>query len=200
MPMPASIPASGNQAPTRRSNRPVTQFACRLAEDFFLGKVSATRKTVFNTTVECEESKNDTTLSVMLYGHKILTVSMSLPDEDIIHVGISIGPEFSMDGYPTRTLIERMNGLLDAMGIHGVIPEGVRIFKNQEKGFFCFGKGEQWIPVGQHYARNIILAPDANELIIQSSDLDINWSIIKKKKTKDGGYVYEKQDRLASNI
>lgn len=189
----------GGQAPVRRSNRPVTQFACQHTENFLLGKAVSTRQTVRNTTVECEKTKNHAALSVKLYGHEILGISMSLPDEEIKHIAISVGTGFTMEGYPTRTSLERLNGLLDAMGIHGVIPEGVRIFKNQEQGIFCFGKGDNWIPVGQHHARNIILSSDPDEFIVESSDIGLDWSIMKKRKTQDGKFYYEKQDRLAGS-
>lgn len=198
MPSPDTTISSG--APTRRSNRPVTQFAVRNTEEFLLGKSEPSRKWLQNTTVEVvQEDKRSMTLFVRLYHENILTMTMSLPEQELIHVCVSVGTTFSMNGYPTKTTLERLNGLLDCMGFHGVIPEKVRAFKDPEgTGLFFFGKGDQRVPIGQYHARNIILTPDPDELIIQSSDIDQDWAIM-KKKVIGSSIVYEKQKRLSSN-
>lgn len=187
-------------APTRRSNRPVTQFAVRRTEEFLLGKAEVGRHWLQNTTVDVvQEDKRSMTLFVRLYHETILTLTMSLPEQELIHVCVSVGTTFSMNGYPTKTTLERLNGLLDCMGFHGVIPEKVRAFKDPEgTGLFFFGKGDLRVPIGQYHARNIILTPDPDELIIQSSDIDHDWAILKKKFIGDA-IVYEKQKRLKSN-
>lgn len=163
-------------APVRRSNRPLTQFACRLTEDFLLGKLEPKKYIVNNTRVDCTENKTSTTLTVRLFNAQILTVSLSLPKEEPLHVSIGIGDVFTNTGHPTRTSIERLNGLLDSLGIHGIIPEGVRVFKDSRNDMFYLGKGENKIPVGEHYARNVTLRPDPHEFIVEASDLAVNQS------------------------
>ena len=187
-------------APTRRSNRPVTQFAVSRTEEFLLGKAEVGRKWLHNTTVDVvQEDKRSMTMFVRLYQETILTLTMSLPEQELIHVCISVGTTFSLNGCPTKTTLERLNGLLDCMGFHGVIPEKVRAFKDPDgSGLFFFGKNEQRMPIGQFHARNIILTPDPEDLIIQSSDIDHDWSIM-KKKVVGSSVVYEKRNRLVTN-
>lgn len=198
MPGPSATLDQG--APIRRSNRPVTQFAVRATQEFLLGKAEVGRQTVHNTTVDIvQEDKHSITLFVRLFSETILTLTMSLPDEQVVHICLSVGTAFTMGGCPTKTTIERLNGLLDCMGTHGVIPEKVRIFKDPGgSGSFFFGKNDYMIPVGEHYARNITLVSDPDELLIQSSDASHDWPIM-KKKVVGSSVVYEKRNRLVSN-
>jgi hypothetical protein len=179
--MTISFPLSEYDAPTRRSNKPVTAFACRILESFLLGKAEPGDHSLGNTSVCISETKSSTTANVKLFDDCILSVTLSLPDEEPIDVMISVGSFFTVDGYPTRTTAERLNGLLDLLGIHGIIPEKVRIFKAQENKSFVLGKGDQQIPIGKEYARNIRLKSDPDELIIESSDLGLECKQIKKK-------------------
>jgi hypothetical protein len=158
-------------APTRRSNRPLTQFACRLTEDFLLGKLEPKKYIIHNTTVDCTETKSSTTLAVKLFSTQILTVSLALPTEEPLHVSINVGDKFTNAGHPTKTSIERLNGLLDSLGIHGIIPEGVRIFKDFTHDMFYLGKGDDKIAVGEKYAHNVSLKPDSFNFIVEASDL-----------------------------
>jgi hypothetical protein len=186
-------------APVRRSNRPLTQFAVREVEDFLLGKSEAHRTSIHNTTIDVvQEDKRSKSLFVRLHGETILALSISLPDEEVIHTQISLGTTFTADGCPTKTTVERLNGLLDCLGTHGVIPEKVRIFRDPSGGgSFFFGKGEKKTPVGQRHARNIVLKSDPDELLIESSDVNQDWEIMKKKMV-GGTVTYEKNKRLAS--
>jgi hypothetical protein len=159
-----------DSAPVRRSNRPVTQFACRLTEDFVLGKLDPKKYILRNTTVDCVEGDFSTTLTVKLFTTEILTLSLSLPKEEPIFLSVSVGDRFTDAGHPTRTCIERLNGLLDSIGIHGIIPEGVRVFKDRDNDTFYLGQGDNRIAVGMNHARNIILKPDPNEFIVLKSD------------------------------
>ena len=161
-------------APTKRSNRPVTQFVCDHLEKFLLGKEKPGTYFLHNTYAKCIEDKHSTTFTASLRESDILTVTLSLPDEQPVLVNVSVSDYFAFDGRPTKTVVERLNGLLDTLGIHGAIPEGVRIFKDRDEGIFYLGKGENKIAVGRKYARNIRLSPDPEEFSIQSSDLGMN--------------------------
>lgn len=195
-----SLDTPSDTAPLRRSNRPVTEFAVRHTEQFLLGKAEVGRKFLHNTTVDIiQEDKRSMTLFVRLYNEKILTLTMSLPNQEIIYIGVSVGTTFSMNGYPTKTTMERLNGLLDVLGIHGVIPEKVRVFKDPEgSGSFFFGRNDQKIQIGEHHARNIILSTNPDQLIIQSTDANHDWMIMKKKVVGDS-VVYKKQKRLIAD-
>jgi len=161
-------------APVKRSNRPLTQFACQLTGDFLLGKADPKKYIIHNTTVDIVETKTSTTLTVYLFNTQILTVSLSLPKEDPVHLSICVGDKFTDDGFPTRTTIERLNGLLDCLGIHGIIPEGVRIFKDSTENCFYLGKGDNRIAVGKKYAKNVTLTPNQDEFIVETSDMELD--------------------------
>lgn len=161
-------------APTKRSNRPVTQFACDHLEKFLLGKEEPGTYFLHNTYVKCTEERNSTTFTASLRESEILTVSLSLPEEEPVLVNVSVSDYFTFDGKPTKTVVERLNGLLDTLGIHGIIPEGVRIFKDRDEDMFYLGKGDDKIAVGRKYARNVRLNPDPEEFSIQSSDLGVH--------------------------
>ena len=51
------------------------------------------------------------------------------------------GDFYDSKGRPSRTTRERLNGLLDALGQNGFIPEGVRVFI-REDGSCNIGKGD----------------------------------------------------------
>jgi hypothetical protein len=141
-----------------------------------LGKEEPGTYFLHNTYVKCTHERNSCTLIVSLRESEILTVSLSLPDEKPVLVNVSISDYLTFDGRPTKTVIERLNGLLDMLGIHGIIPEGVRIFKDRENHVFCLGKGDNKINVGRKYAKNIMLSPDPRDFVVQSSDLGIKLS------------------------
>lgn len=162
------------EAPTRRSNRPVTEFACNLTNRFLMGTLEPGKQALNNTSVSCTESKSAVNLFVDLFDHTILDILLALPTEEPIHVRISVGDYFDGYGHPTKTTIERLNGLLDCIGSHGIIPEGVRIFKDRSTDTFYLGKGDKRIPVGKKYARNVFLKPNCDEFIIEYSDIDLN--------------------------
>lgn len=162
------------EAPTRRSNRPVTEFACNLTSRFLMGTLEPGKQTLNNTSVSCIESKSAVNLLVDLFDHAILDILLALPTEDPIHVRISIGNYFDGYGNPTKTTVERLNGLLDCIGCHGIIPEGVRIFKDRGTDTFCLGKGDKYIPVGKKYAKNVFLKPDCDEFVVEYSDIELD--------------------------
>jgi hypothetical protein len=127
-----------------------------------------------NTYVKCESSQKDRTLCVNLYETELLNLVINNSNDKPIYVKLSIGDRFPYNGIPSRVVIERMNGLLDGLGIHGIIPEGVRIFKDKDQGIFYFGKNDYKVAVGRNFARNIIINLDASDLFIESTDILFN--------------------------
>jgi hypothetical protein len=164
-----------NATVQRRSNRPLTKYACDFLDDFLKGKLEPFQDCNENTTVRCDISKTSlaeiSSFAVDLYRSEILQVIMK--NEDPLSVKVSIGDHFTEEGYPKKTTIERLNGLLDELGCHGIIPEGVRIFKDRIEGLFYLGKGDNKIAVGKGLATQIILDPDQDEFLIQATDLYI---------------------------
>jgi hypothetical protein len=160
----------------RRSNRPLTQYACDLLDDFLKGKLDSCEYSNENTAVKCVVSKSPITtiesFDVYLYGAKILEVVAS--DGKAFFVKVSTGNHFTIEGYPKKTTIERLNGLLDELGSHMILPEGVRIFKDRIENLFYLGKGDNKIAVGKGLATEVILYPDHNEFRVQASDLVLN--------------------------
>lgn len=160
----------------RRSNRPLTQYACDFLDDFLKGKLDSCEYSNENTAVKCIVSKSPVTtiesFEVSLYSAKILEVVVS--GGKAIFVKVSTGSHFTIEGYPKKTTIERLNGLLDELGGHMVIPEGVRIFKDRIENLFYLGKGDNKIAIGKGLATEIILQPDPTEFKVQASDLLLN--------------------------
>lgn len=147
----------------RRSNRPVTQFAVDCITKFISNGLDDGKYINHNTTVACNVTNRDRSISVFLHETELVNLVIDRNDEPI-HLSVSIGSRFTPQGNPAETVIERLNGILDILGIDGIIPEGVRIFKDRENNRFCIGKGDHFIPVGQRYAKNILIQPDAYEL------------------------------------
>lgn len=158
----------------RRSNRPLTKYACDFLDDFLKGKLESLQDSNENTAVKCSITKSSAaevaSFSVFLYRAEILQVMMV--NEDAASVKVSIGDHFTDEGYPKKTTIERLNGLLDELGCHGIIPEGVRIFKDRIENLFYLGKGDNKIAVGKGLATRVMLAPDSEEFVIQATDLN----------------------------
>ena len=157
--------------PMRRSNRPLTQFACELLDKFMLGKLEPGFYENCNTSVECLEDRATKTVVISLFNRPIINLSLMLPDEEPFYLSVGLGEYFDGFGLPTKTTVERLNGLLDGLGFHGVIPEGVRVFKDPVESMVYLGKGDNKIAVGKKYAKNIILDTASEDFRVKASDL-----------------------------
>lgn len=160
-------------APTRRSNRPLTQFACQLLDQFMTDRLEEGQYENCNTLVKCWSVKENRVFSVHLYETELLNLVLNDLDEPV-YIKLSIGDRFPYNGAPSRAVIERLNGLLDGLGIHGIIPEGVRIFKDRDQGIFYFGNNATKVAVGRKFARNIVIDSDSSDLRIESTDIGFN--------------------------
>lgn len=160
----------------RRSNRPLTQYACDFLDSFLKDKLEPCEYCNENTAIKCSINKSSYTnifrFNVSLYGTEILELLMC--NDDPIHVKVSIGSHFTVEGYPKKTTIERLNGLLDELGAHMILPEGVRIFKDRIENLFYLGKGDNKIAIGKGLATEVILLPDPDEFLVKASDLLLN--------------------------
>lgn len=168
--MTIAVPSS---APVRRSNRPLTQYVCCHLDRFVSGHMEQGEFKDTNTSVACLVSRKERTFSAYLYETELLNLVVD-PEGQPLYIKISVGDRF-IKGVPAKAVLERLNGILDNLGIHGFIPERVRIFKNRETGVFYLGcNGEESIAMGKRFAHNVTISPDPYELIIESSDIDMN--------------------------
>ena len=121
-----------------RSNRTLTQFAVDKLAEFTSSPGSVEEETQGNTTVSVhiDRDTQEFTFQVFLFGESIFELS----DQCLI---VRNGGFFDSKGRPSRTTRERLNGLLDAAGDLGLIPEGVRLFlgNNGQKDTCFVGKG-----------------------------------------------------------
>ena len=121
-----------------RSNRTLTQFAVDKLAQFTANPKAVQAETQGNTTVSVHMDRDtqEPTFQVFLFGQSIFELS----EQCLI---IRNGGFFDSKGRPSRTTRERLNGLLDAAGDLGLVPEGVRLFlgHNGQKDTCFVGKG-----------------------------------------------------------
>ena len=130
-----------------RSNRQLTQFAVdQLRVLLTYGPDAVKPMTVGNTSVEvvkcscvCDRAPH---VTFSLFGKPIVEVYTSpLNHRLIVGTIIKTGDFYDSKGRPSRTTRERINGLLDALGTAGFLPEGVRVFLRDDNGCYV-GKGD----------------------------------------------------------
>lgn len=144
-----------------RSNRTLTQFAVDKLVNF-VAQPQTFSETQGNTTVSVHFDKlsKELTFQVFLFEQSIFELS----EQCLI---VRNGGFFDSKGRPSRTTRERLNGLLDAAGELGCIPEGVRVFFRIEGDqFSCkIGKGEVVSALDVSSADRVI-ARNADQLLI----------------------------------
>ncbi len=120
-----------------RSNRTLTQFAVDKLADF-VAKPQVFNETRGNTAVSVHMDRftQELTFQVFLFEQSIFELS----EQSTI---VRNGNFFDSKGRPSRTTRERLNGLLDAAGSLGLMPEGVRLFlgRNDQKETCLVGRG-----------------------------------------------------------
>ena len=128
-----------------RSNRPLTQFAVDQLKEVLKVPFGLRRgASAGNTETEFIPAEMHGALfSVRLFGEEIFLIwfSSRVTAKSII---LRTGDFYDSKGRPSRTTRERLNGLLDALGEAGVIPEGVRAFIDPETGQSRIGKGNDY--------------------------------------------------------
>jgi len=147
-----------------RSNRPLTTFACKCLEEFMLSRqVDSYQSEQKNTTVRVLNDGSLSTITICLFEEEIFRLA-KLKDS-AVSIKISFTSFFDSYGQPTSTTAERLNGLLDRLGSLGVIPEGVRLFRDQEYYTTYIGKGDNKVAIGKDLVTSVYIKPNSTELI-----------------------------------
>ena len=145
-----------------RSNRTLTQFAVDKLVEFTSSPRTVQEETQGNTTisVHMDRETQELTFQVFLFGQSIFELS----EQCLI---VRNGGFFDSKGRPSRTTRERLNGLLDAAGDLGCIPEGVRLFlgNNGQKETCFVGKGTT-MGVLDESSADRVLARNKEQLLI----------------------------------
>ena len=130
-----------------RSNRQLTQLAVdqlRIAltygpDQLVPQKFGNTEVEVIKCTCLCNRAPH---IEFRLFGKPIMEVYTSpLNHRLIVGAVLKTGDFYDSKGRPSRTTRERLNGLLDALGTAGFIPDGIRVFIREDNGCYI-GKGE----------------------------------------------------------
>ena len=147
-----------------RSNRQLTQFVVdriRYALSYGADKVNA-HSVAGNTEVDldfCNSCPRPAHLVVKLFGKEIARLFFSPIDtKKVAGLMISAGDFYDSKGRPSRTTRERLNGILDALGAAGFLPEGVRTFIHKDTSVCCVGRDEDCRELSSEQPRVIILA------------------------------------------
>jgi len=148
----------------QRSNRPITEFACKELQRFVLDNFQDDYQVEEkNTTIKVVRDRAIRVIQVFLYEEEILKLVMT--DDMSVSLSLSFTSFFDSYGQPTTTTCERLNGLLDRLGILGILPQGVRLFRDQEYHTTYVGKGDEKVAIGQDLFTSVYITPDQNRLI-----------------------------------
>lgn len=150
------------QSVKRRSNRPITQFACGCLDLFLSIPTYETERSRADTKITAWKESDFHHFLVEINGHKVFKLD-SFCNEPV-SLEISTEGNIEPDGQLVDSLVERSNGLLDLLGHRGVIPMGVRVFGDREDSVFYIGKGEDRLPISLDYANKVKVEPCYNEL------------------------------------
>lgn len=151
--------------PDIRSNQIVTEFACAHLGFFLTGSYSGSgTRSKGNTTVMYKTCENLQVFEVFLFNERIF--SLRAENWKVATINISFTDFYDHDGNPTKAVIERLNGLLDRLGIYKIIPYGVRVFQDKDARLTYLGSGDNKIAVGEDYARSVAIRPYCEPLHI----------------------------------
>jgi hypothetical protein len=157
-------PMTQTIASKKRSNRPITEFACKSLEKFVLDNFQDDYQiTEKNTTIIAHRDGSLRVVFVLLYEEEIL--KLVIRNDKPVSLCLSFTSCYDSHGQPTTTTCERLNGLLDRLGTLGVIPQGVRVFRDSEYFTTYIGKENDKIAIGEDFYRSVYITPSPSKLI-----------------------------------
>lgn len=149
----------------RRSNRALTTLAIEATVQYLNGE-SRIEWDYGNTQAFVDESKD---FSVILFGKPILKIVKE--DNRVKEVQVFSGGVYDQDGNPTNLTRERLNGLLDALGAEGLIPENVRVWMDREDSLCYLVHFDSKQVLNKHYCEMVGLAATADDFNVVSRDI-----------------------------
>lgn len=154
-----------------RSNRPLTQFACRQIKRAVLHPFPVSfSNSEGNTTVSCVADGMKQRITVSLFDSKILELDVY---QFAIHaIKVQFGSVFTNNGNPTKTTIERLNGLLELLGELHALPDGVRIFRCPDSDSCAIGKGSDYFVIGKNNYNGLMIRPSKSSFEVDGHTLN----------------------------
>lgn len=150
-----------------RSNRPLTQFACShlsrcLSTD--IGHSYSDQKG--NTRVVYINGPVVQNVQILLCDQVICSILTACQESPkVISMRFSIGTELDSAGNPLKTTIERLNGILDNLGSHRALPQGVRVFYNKDEKCYALGKGDDYVTLGASRICSVMIKPSPDRFL-----------------------------------
>jgi hypothetical protein len=150
--------------PKKRSNRSITEFACRHLERFAFDDIQDDYRQVRekNTVVRFVNDGALQVVTVFLFEEEILRLTLN--EDRALALTISFTSFLDSYGQPTTTTSERLNGLLDCLGHLGFLPYGVRLFRGEHNTTYL-GRGDEKVAVGRDLYRTVYIRPNRERLI-----------------------------------
>lgn len=149
----------------RRSNRALTAQAINATIEYLNGE-RRTKWDFGNTQAFIDENLD---FNITLFSKPILKLVKKGYVVDQIQ--IFAGGAYDADGNPTNLTRERLNGLLDALGSEGLIPENVRVWMDKESGVCYLVHFEDKQILNKHYCKMISLSSSPKEFNIKYRDI-----------------------------
>lgn len=145
-----------------RSNKLHTQRAVNTVNAYLDGHFYTTAQSGDTTiSVLYNEKNEDEGIMVSLFDRPILKLLKQA--DKLTELLVFSGFYYDGEGNPTRTARERLNGLLDALGDRGVIPQQVRVIIDPEYQVAYVKHGENRVALNKHYCDVVGIQPDAKE-------------------------------------
>lgn len=149
----------------RRTNRLVTNKAIQAVTEFING--SDKRSWNFGNTSAHQTPAGD--LVVYLFGQPIL--KLECKDNEIDAVCVYTGGKYDEYGNPTMLTLERLNGLLDALGHEGIVPKNTRVYYDRDYSVCYLINMESKVALNKDYCTMAALKSDPCEFVIVRMDI-----------------------------
>lgn len=149
----------------RRTNRLITNKAVQAVTEFING--SDRKSWNFGNTSAHRTPAGD--LVVYLFGQPIL--KLECKDNEIDAVCVYTGGKYDEYGNPTMLTLERLNGLLDALGHEGVVPKNTRVYYDRDYSVCYLINMESKVALNKDYCTMAALKPDPLEFVIVRMDI-----------------------------